>query len=61
MTASNFKHLGPLLEESRTTAICELCKNYIYKQVYYDENSDKKRKIVFVCKNCLEQENKANH
>jgi hypothetical protein len=53
---SNFKHLGPLLEETRTTAICEICNNYIYKRVYYDENSKKKRKVVFVCKNCLQNE-----
>ncbi len=50
---SNFKHLGPLLEETRTQAVCEICKNFIYKRVYFDENSKEKRKIVFVCKNCL--------
>jgi len=51
--SSNFKHLGPLLEETRTQAVCEICNNYIYKRIYYDENSKKKRKVVFVCKNCL--------
>lgn len=50
---SNFEHLGPLIEETRTPAICEICKNFIYKRIYQDENSEKKRKIVFVCKNCL--------
>lgn len=50
---SNFKHLGPLLEEKRTQAVCEICKNFIYKRVYFDENSKEKRKTVFVCKNCL--------
>ena len=56
---SNFKHLGPLLEETRTPAICEVCKNYIYKRVYkvLDEGKNK-TKTVFVCKNCLENGNK---
>ncbi|TXT67145.1 MAG: hypothetical protein BAJALOKI1v1_170015 [Promethearchaeota archaeon] len=49
-----FDKLGPLLEETRTPAVCEKCSNYIYKRIYYDENSEKKRKVVFVCKNCLE-------
>ncbi|MBY9005788.1 MAG: hypothetical protein KGD63_03435 [Candidatus Lokiarchaeota archaeon] len=48
-----FEKLGPLLKEDRTPAICEMCNNYIYKRVYYDENSSKKQKTVFVCKNCL--------
>ena len=51
---SNFKHLGALLGESRTEYICEICNNFIYKQIYYWENSEKKEKTVFVCKNCLE-------
>jgi hypothetical protein len=50
---SNFKHLGPLLDETRTSEICVLCYNFIYKRVYYDENSNEKQKTVFVCKNCL--------
>ncbi|UCC18202.1 MAG: hypothetical protein JSV62_08780 [Promethearchaeota archaeon] len=50
---ANFEHLGPLLEETRLKEICEICKNFIYKRVYYDENSEKKRKTIFVCKNCL--------
>ncbi|MFX0003852.1 MAG: hypothetical protein ACFE9J_10225 [Candidatus Hermodarchaeota archaeon] len=50
---ANFEHLGPLLEETRTVAVCEVCNNFIYKRIYYDENSEKKRKTVFVCKNCL--------
>ncbi len=54
MTTSNFENLGPLMQEERTPAICEICKNYIYRRVYYDENSKEKRKIIFVCKNCLE-------
>ncbi len=53
---SNFEHLGPLLEETRLEAICEICNNFIYRQIYYDENSKKKRKTVFVCKNCLKKE-----
>ncbi len=52
---SNFEHLGALLEEARTPAVCEICNNFIYKRIYYDENSEKKQKIVFVCKNCLEK------
>ncbi len=54
---ANFEHLGPLLEEHRTTAVCEICKNFIYKRIYQDENSKKKQKIVFVCKNCLDNNN----
>lgn len=57
MVASNFKNLGPLLQEMRTVAVCEICSNYIYKQVYYDEKSKDKKKVVFVCKNCLNNEN----
>ncbi|MFW9946391.1 MAG: hypothetical protein ACFFDX_06125 [Candidatus Odinarchaeota archaeon] len=49
----SFENLGPLLGENRTSAICEICKNFIYKRVYYDENSEKKQKVIFVCKNCL--------
>jgi hypothetical protein len=52
---SNFKHLGPLLNETRTSEVCVICNNFIYKRVYYDENSDKKEKIVFICKNCLKK------
>ncbi|MEJ2279894.1 MAG: hypothetical protein P8Y70_19430 [Candidatus Lokiarchaeota archaeon] len=48
-----FEKLGPLLSEERTHAVCEICNNYIYKRVYYDENSKGKKKTVFVCKNCL--------
>jgi hypothetical protein len=53
MTAANFKNLGPLLGETRTPAVCEICGSYIFKQIYHDENSKDKKKIVFVCKNCL--------
>ncbi|MFX1502898.1 MAG: hypothetical protein ACFFDH_18200 [Promethearchaeota archaeon] len=42
------------MNETRTTAVCEICNNFIYKQIYYDENSAKKEKTIFVCKNCLE-------
>jgi hypothetical protein len=56
---TNFEHLGPLLEESRTPAVCEICNNYIYRCVFYDETNPKKRKVVFVCKNCLN--NKKNN
>jgi len=51
---AKFKHLGPMIEEIRTPAVCEICNNFIYKRIYFDENSDKKRKTVFVCKNCLD-------
>ncbi|MBN1803021.1 MAG: hypothetical protein JW891_16040 [Candidatus Lokiarchaeota archaeon] len=52
---SNFKNLGPMLDETRTTAVCEICHNYIYKRVYMllDEGKNK-TKTVFVCKTCLE-------
>ena len=53
-----FENLGPLLEEARTIALCNVCNNYIYKRVYYDENSKKKQKVVFVCKNCLKNNKK---
>ncbi len=53
-----FENLGPLLEEARTTVTCNICNNYIYKRVYYDENSKKKQKVVFVCKNCLKNAEK---
>ena len=52
---TNFDHLGPLLQEVRTPAVCEICSNYIYKQIYYDETGKDKKKTVFVCKNCLEK------
>ena len=52
---SNFENLGPLLEETRTPAVCEICNNFIYKRFYFDENSKNKRKTVFVCKSCLEK------
>ena len=50
---TKFKHLGPLLQESRTPAVCEICGSYIFRCIYYDENSKDKKKIVFICKNCL--------
>ncbi|HUW91236.1 MAG TPA: hypothetical protein VMV43_12055 [Candidatus Nanopelagicaceae bacterium] len=53
-----FDNLGPLLEEARTPALCNICNNYIYKRVYHDENSKNKRKVVFVCKNCLKNNEK---
>ena len=56
-----FDKLGPLLGEERTPAICEICNNYIYKQVYHDENSKDKRKVVFVCKECLNRERKGQN
>lgn len=46
-----FKNLGPLLQEDRTTAICEVCNNFIYKQFY-------EKKTIFICKNCLNNEKK---
>ena len=55
---AKFEHLGPLLEEMRTPAVCEICNNFIYKRIYYDENSKEKRKTVFVCKNCLNNDKK---
>ncbi len=58
MTTSNFKNLGPMLDETRTTAVCEICHNYIYKRVYklLDEGKNK-TKTVFVCKTCLDNGN----
>lgn len=53
---SNFEHLGPLLEETRTPAVCEICNNFIYKRIYYDETSKQKKKTIFVCKNCLKND-----
>jgi len=54
---SNFEKLGPLLSEKRTPAVCEVCHNYIYKRIYYDETKKEKKKTVFVCKNCLNNNN----
>ena len=48
-----FDKLGPMLEETRTPEVCEICGDYIYKRIYQDENSKDKKKTVFVCKNCL--------
>ena len=48
-----FENLGPLLKETRTPAVCEICKNYIYKRVYWFDDAKDKKKTVFVCKNCL--------
>jgi len=50
---ANFNNLGPLLGETRTSEVCVICNNFIYKRVYQDENSKGKKKIIFVCKNCL--------
>ena len=55
--STNFKHLGPLLEETRTPAVCEICGSYIFKQIYQDENSKNKQKVVFICKNCIKIKN----
>lgn len=44
-----FTHLGRLLEEHRTDALCVECGNFIYIQRYQD-------KKIFVCKHCLERE-----
>ena len=54
---SNFDKLGPILKETRTPAVCEICHNYIYKRIYYDETSEEKKKTIFVCKNCLDNNN----
>ena len=53
-----FKNLGPLLEESRTSEICHVCKNYIYKLTFFSEESKNKRKTIFVCKNCYNNKKK---
>ena len=50
---ANFKNLGPMLDETRTSEVCVICNNFIYKRIYYDENSNEKKKVVFICKNCL--------
>jgi hypothetical protein len=52
-----FKNLGPLIGETRTTTICQICGDFIYKRIYHDENSKGKQKTVFVCKNCLKKNN----
>jgi len=49
----SFEKLGPLLGEARTTSICMICNNFIYKRIYRDENSSGNQKVIFVCKNCL--------
>ena len=49
-----FKNLGPILGETRTATTCAICGDFIYKRIYFDENSKGKQKVVFVCKNCLE-------
>lgn len=51
-----FENLGPLIKETRTRAVCEICSNYIYKQIYWDEESKDKKKTVFVCKKCLKDQ-----
>ena len=53
---SNFKDLGPLLSEDRTAEVCFKCNNFVYKRIYFDENSKSKQKTIFVCKNCLNNE-----
>jgi hypothetical protein len=53
---SNFEKLGPLLDEHRTESVCFKCNNFIYKRIYFDENSKGKQKTIFVCKNCLNNE-----
>ena len=54
-----FEKLGPLLQEERTNEVCYVCQNYIYRRTYVDLNSGNKKrtKIVFVCKNCLNNNN----
>jgi hypothetical protein len=51
-----FDKLGPLLGETRTTSVCAICNNFIYKRIYYDECSKDKKKVVFICKNCFKRE-----
>ncbi len=41
-----FDNLGPLLGETRTVALCQICGDYRYKRVYHDENSKNSEKIV---------------
>jgi len=53
-----FDNLGPLLAETRTVALCQICGDYIYKRIYQDENSKSKEKTIFVCKNCLRNDKK---
>lgn len=53
-----FDNLGPLIDETRTTTLCMVCGDYIYKRIYQDENSKNKQKTIFVCKNCLRNEEK---
>jgi len=53
---SNFSNLGPLIEEARTPVVCHVCGSYIFKCIYHDENSKDRKKVVFVCKNCVKNE-----
>ena len=48
-----FDNLGPMIDEARTPAVCQICGSYIFKRIYQDENSKDKRKTVFVCKTCM--------
>ena len=54
----SFEKLGPLLGEARTSSVCMICNNFIYKRIYQDENSSSNQKVIFVCKNCLRNNNK---
>jgi hypothetical protein len=56
----SFEKLGPLLGEARTSSVCMICNNFIYKRIYRDENSSGNQKVIFVCKNCL-RNNKAKN
>lgn len=49
----SFEHLGPFVGETRTPAVCQICGDFIYKQLYFDESCKDNHKVVFVCKNCL--------
>lgn len=53
-----FDNLGPLLGETRTPGVCAICGNFIYKRIYFDENSKNKKKVVFICKNCYNNQEK---
>ncbi len=57
----SFEKLGPLLGEARTSSVCMICNNFIYKRIYRDENSSGNQKIVFVCKNCLRNNHQAEN
>ena len=48
-----FDNLGPMIDEARTPAVCQICGSYIFKRIYQDEREKTNVKTVFVCKTCM--------